>query len=63
MPEVNVNNILYALPEVSTDQENTDKCSPKLTTTYPLGEDQKYMELSDAVMPPFEYLCHQKTVT
>ena len=63
MPEVNVNSVLYALPEISTDQENTDKHSPKLTTTYPLGEDQKYMELSDAVIPPSEYLCPRKTVT
>ena len=63
MPYLEVANVVYALPTHSTDQQNLQEHSLKLTATQAEGEDGKYLELSDAVFTPSEYLRPKKTVT
>ena len=62
-PDLNVANVLYTLPIHSTNHHKPEEHSPKLVPTDTQGEDGKYMELSDAIIAPSEYLCPNKTVT
>ena len=63
MPLLDIANAVYALPTHSPDQRNPVEHPSNLTPTEAKGEEGKYMELSDAIIAPSDYLCPAKTAT
>ena len=61
-PVLDVANVLYAFPMHSTDQQNVQEPSLKLTPTDMQGEDGKYMELADSTIVLSECPTLEKTV-